>query len=303
MNRLHWLIACVAAGVSVAALAQEKVNLKINYEPGVYVVTQNLRSTIQRNGEEVRSQVNTIEMTVGKADAKGNRSITLTYREVKAEYTEDGLAKPHGMIPIVNAMLNKPVTFTIDARGKPGKLTGMEKIYDAIPEADKKTAERLLPKQFTNILCTLTMSLPSKSVKIDDAWAAGSQVAVSTPIGGTIYLTPLEGVAYHEPVEGITFTLAEVKNGVATVTGTMTIGEPSREAQSFTTTALIDVATGLATSVTLALETVSVRTRNGDTTVYLNDDADKLKITVTKGAYKPPKESPREAPKTAPAKK
>jgi len=97
MNRLRWLFVCVVAGVGVAAWGQ-KIDLKVNYEPSVYVTTQTTTTTTTRtpqgrNGQsESVSRTRTVvgmERSMGQADADGQREITLTFRRAKWETLGD----------------------------------------------------------------------------------------------------------------------------------------------------------------------------------------------------------------------
>ena len=146
MNQFRWLIVCVAVSVGLAAWAEEKVELKINYEPGDYVMmssmTMKMAMTIDGRTYNMRTRVATAtDMTVGKADADGNREVTFTYRHIKTDATQDGRAimaydsasdddPQHPAGKTYAAMIGKTITVTVDSKGG-CKAQGVDEIAEA----------------------------------------------------------------------------------------------------------------------------------------------------------------------------
>ncbi|MCL2700614.1 MAG: hypothetical protein FWE88_02845 [Phycisphaerae bacterium] len=89
-----------------------------------------------------------------------------------------------------------------------------------------------------------------------------------------------------------TYTLTEVKDGVAKVEGKWTESDDPRASsnQIALSTTLVDVATGMVVSSTTSLS--KTRTDRNGNTLAMPGSTDSS-ITITKGAYEAPKEAPK----------
>jgi len=301
MNRFRWLAACVAAGIGVAAWAQ-KVDFKINYEPGAYVITHTTTMTESRNingqwGKSQTSMVATTDMTVGKADANGKREVTFTVRHLKYETSmgDDKVMKYDSAADTapqdrhtkqLNAFIDKTISMTVDSKGQADNVVGIDAIFDAMGTVPTGNARDKYTKEFRDSLISglvQPVASPTKPVSKDDSWTADS--ALTLMVGKSIPVTQ-------------TYTLTEIKNDVATVTSKATVNE----AMAADTTAAVDctmhvdVATGLTTSATVALKITII---GGDNVKEVTGSMiGTLETTIKKGTYEAAKE--KEAPKNEP---
>jgi len=245
-----------------AEKAPEKIDLKINYEPGSYVVTKNVTMNVERGGEQAaKSQIQSqmiMDMVVGKPDASGNRELDVTYREVRferkdGEQTEkfDSAEGKHSELPMgkmFEGMVGKKITVTVDPHGKVSQIKGVDEMVAAMlknagVEADRAAAikesfgDRMVKETFAQMF-----AMPGKPVGKGDTWESTDKDVVLPLVGATQFKQ--------------TATLKDIKDGVATIAITGTLhsagaetpaGGPAVKVNSLDVsgTMTMDIATGM----------------------------------------------------------
>jgi hypothetical protein len=301
MNRFRWLVVCVAVSVGVAAGAQ-KIDLKVNYDPGTYVMVQDMTMDMLMDvaGQTIKTKTTmamTAEMVVGKADKDGNREMKLTFRHMKTEVSQGGQVMmkfdstnkgaKDPMAQMYGAMIDKTITMTVDSRGRTSNIQGFDELMGAVlanvPDGPEKEN---LKKNFGNQWLEgfgQMQAFPDKPVAKGDTWEMSKDF--SFPMLGDAQITQV-------------FTLKDVKDGVATlgITAEMKAegdgeGESDANVREMNMiidgTMLVDVATGLAKSTTMSQQGTFVMTVQGMEMSMTMDG--QQKVTITKGAYKAPK--------------
>jgi len=278
MRAIRWVACVVAAmGVVSGAWAQEApaaakpaaggaIELKVNFTPGMYVVTKDVTMHVDTAGDRPTvSQIHTamlMDMEVSKPDEQGNRELTVTYRQIKFDqkhgdqsttYDSSAGASAEQVPPVAKmfeGMVGKKVTVTLDSQGKVSRITGVDEMIASMLQSagmDERAAEGL-KQQFGDRIAEETFGqlliMPGKPVSRGDSWEVDKQVEL-----------PVLGAVQYKQV----LTLKDVKDGVATVAvkGTLrSVGgkagahpaAPSMMVNELTVegTTLMDIATGMA---------------------------------------------------------
>ena len=306
MNRFRWLVVCAAMGISLAAGAQ-KIELKVNYEPGTYVMKQDMTMdmSIDVDGQTIKARTVmalTAEMIVGKAGKDGSRETKLTFRHIKNEVSQDGntvmeydSSDKKAQDPVARlygAMIDRTITMTIDSQGAASNISGFDEVIDAMLEGGELVGmpKEKLKKDFGSTFLesfSQMKTFPDKPVGKGDSWEISTDLAI--PVLGDMQIKQV-------------CTLKDVKDGVATVTikGSMKAGGsegadenaeedggmPGLREMNMTMdgTMLMNVATGLAKSMTMTQKGTFVMSVNGMEMKTTMDGGHK--ITISKGTYK-----------------
>jgi len=304
MHVFRWFALCaVVMGVCVGVSAQdkeaapakagEKIDLKINFTPGTYVVTKEVTMHVDTAGERpTASQIHTVmvmDMEVGKPDAQGNRDLAVTYRQIKFDQKQGEQAMkydssagtPAEQLPpmgkMFEGMLGKTVTVTLDGHGKVSQIKGVDEMIASMLHAgmDEQAAEAL-KKQFGDRIAEETFGqlliMPGKPVAKGDTWEVDKPLEL--PVIGSVQYTQI-------------CTLKDVSDGVATVgvKGTLRSvggkapttqpGAPTMMIHEMTVegTTLMEIATGMAKR--------SDVTQKGTLTVTAGEGAEKRETKIT----------------------
>jgi len=306
MNGFGWLMACLVACLSMSTWAQ-KVELKAKYEPGTYVMTYSMagsESTYNKNRTETRGDgrpvyfqerdrvIMTVDMLVGQADDDGNIEVAYTFRTLKKGdwYDSTTDAKTKDVTAMVyNAIIGKSLSVTFDPMGNAGDLKGLDELAAAMAGAlpNEVPIKQVMPhaKRFSEYLLDgigQAAVFPNKPVGKGDTWE------ISTPV------MPKRGTWCLKQV----YKLTEIKDGVATVTGTAKrthknnpeaekkAGEISEMNVTIHSTLLIDVATGMVRSATAKHKgMIATSDKIYDTTITFDAD---VGATIKKSAPEPP---------------
>lgn len=308
MNRFRWVTVCLAAGIGLAAWGQ-KMDLKVNYEPGVYTTTQTTITTSKTEGygqskKSAKRMVVVMERSVGQADAKGNREIALTFRHAKSEtladdgsvtQTHDTATEPESTDPMIRAyraVIGKPFIMTIHPTGfRIGNFKGQSEIAKAA-----KREDFLVGKVFGDLSNGIghTTMLSWKPVDVGESWETLGEVLESVLWGKHVYTLKevADGVAMATVKGTATYEYDQWKEmmknapgGTILYTGPpLTITKADGVADR---AILIDVATGMITSITSTVKSTSVVDDGMEKVTTVIDQ--QQEYTCTKGAYKAPK--------------
>ena len=305
------LLASVVGGCGAGIVAspddplspQTPIDLRINYDPGTYVMVQNMTMNMSMNmgGQSVKTKttmVMTAELVVGKADNAGSREMTFTFRHMKTETSQGGQTvmtfdssnkkAQDPMSQMYNAMIGRTITMTVDPRGTSSNVRGFDEMMDAmlkdVPEGPEKANLR---KSFGSQLLEglgQMQTFPDKPVSRGDTWEEAKDVSL-----------PMMGEAQIKQV----FTLKDVKGGVATIGISAEIKAQGGEgdddppasiremSMTLDGTMFVEIATGLARSGTMTQQASFVVFANGMEMEMTMDG--EHNITITKGTYTAPK--------------
>jgi len=315
MNRFRWLTVCVAMGCGVAAWGQ-KIELKVNYEPGPYVMTQTMAMdmTVNVADQTVKNQMNMVtvmDMSVGKADADTNREIKVTFRQMKVDMSSGGKVfmkfdsavdaeSKDPMARMYNAMIGKTLSMTLDTTGKASNLKGMDELFSAMVDALPGEADESMKANMKGIGNSIYEGFsqsgvfPDKPVAKGDTWEVDSQLTL--PMGMPMQVRQVntlkaikDGVATVESKAVVKMERdADTKADAETEAGADTATTGGREMNmTIDSTALVTIATGLAETTTMT-QTGTFVMSVGEMEMQMTMDGEH-KITIAKGAYKPAK--------------
>ena len=284
MRSIRW-VACVvvAAGLCVnswaaekeapAVKAPEKIELKVNYAPGAYVVTKEVTMRLELAGETpTSSQIHTtmvMDMEVGRPDAQGNRELAVTYRKIVFEQKQNDQAvtayDSSACVPkeklsqagkMFEGMLGRTITVALDPRGQAGSIKGVEEMIAAMLQnaglEERNTAA--IKQQFGDRMVEETfgqLMMPGKPVARGDTWEVDKplelsvvgavryrQVCTLKDIQGGVAVVGVKGSLSSDKVE----TGGEADGDDAKPSGlSVTISEMTVEG-----TTRLDIATGMA---------------------------------------------------------
>ena len=295
-HTIRWFAVCaLAAGLCVAAQAQEKIDLKINYEPGKYFVTKDVTMHVNTAGDRasestIRSTM-AMDMEVGKPDAQGTRQLAVTYRQIKFEQKQDdqtvkfdSTAKAQAdQVPPVGklfqGMLDKTVTITLDGQGQVTAIAGIDEMIASMLKSagmDEKAAATL-KEQFGERMVEETFGqmflMPGKPVAKGDTWEVDKSFDLPV-IGPATYtqICTLKDIKDGVAVVGIKGSLTS-EGGQPTATSgpgaaAMTINELTVEG-----TTQMEIATGMAKQADV--------TQKGTMTLTVGEGGAKKEIKIT----------------------
>lgn len=185
MPRSH-LIAIVILSVAAGALAQEKITIQPKYQPGTYVVTTKMDANDDWSGgmafEEKTRQLIAMEMIVDKPQGESQK-IVVTCKRIKEDATRKERAysfdsdkdEPSATrMNMLYALIDAPITVTLDAKGEVAKIDVGDKIWDKMAkdggvvdhEMVKACGENMVRPTFGNI----RRMFPTGPVAVGDTW-------------------------------------------------------------------------------------------------------------------------------------
>jgi len=311
MQAYRWLAALVLGlGLSVAVMAQDKITLKVNYEPGTYLLTSKTQTATSMTGDMKMSSsmIMTMitEMEVAKADDKGNREVKSSFKQIKMEQTVgnttcnyDSAIGDNGKIgPIGNAfgaMIGKTITLTLDSKGGACNIRGVEEMVAAMMKNSglPASAEAALKNQFGQKMVEETFSnlqaFPDKPVAKGDTWDIIKKMELKV-VGATDFkqTNTLKDVKNKNAIIAFTGTLKKPKTTTSGPAGQTATIQDLSITQNGTSQVIID--TGMVKQTDMAQRgSFTVIAGEGDSKKEMKFTLDTVgTVTIEKGMYKAP---------------
>lgn len=286
---------------------KEKYLLEYKLSPGdIFKQKMEMSGNIVQNYMEQEIALSTnasIDYHYTVKEVEGNTfSIDMTYDRIKMNIdmggtkisfdsnTEDTIATPQNLSPMIKAITGIPLNIVIDNKGKASSFTGMDKIFESMTEAvnpdiDAMAKQQMLAalnQQFSDEFFQTTInnafySFPDKEITIGYSWDMNTEINsqgigmsstlniklekvegnIATLVCNGTLSTPREGITQETNGMTVTITMEGTMKGTVLLdmnSGMITKGEMTQDLKAITTMGEMEIPQTINTKTTLQAE-------------------------------------------------